>query len=180
VFDHSVKVMRNFEEIMSFEFLPSESRRQAIEYFQTKIAGISRHDQLKAMIFLHDIAKPLVFKVNEDGTAGASSLHEALAAALVVDFQQRLEISDEVVARIRQMVLLHGTISEIINISLEKKDHDSFLKLFEKLTTGYTTDLLCFILADIKGSDLDVSMPPAFQERISLLTTWIDREVSFK
>ena len=173
VFDHSVKVMRSFEEIMRFEFLPENSRKKAISYFATEVLGMSRLNQLKTVVLLHDIAKPLVFKKNPDGTAGCSPLHEALGAAMVGNFQQRLELSDAVAVRVRQMILLHGTISEFLNISLEKNDKVTFFKLFEKLSDDLTNELLCFIFADIMGSDLKTSSLQAYEERISLIQSWL-------
>lgn len=178
VFSHCVKVMRSFEKIMEFDFLTEPARAHAKAYFDQVEGSLSRREQLKAVVLLHDIAKPLVFKQHADGKAGCSTLHEALGAAAVADFQVRLGLTDAVVGRVKHMVLLHGVVSEMMNVSLEKNDHTLYLAQFAKVAGDCINELLCFIYADMSGGDLDRTMPAAFEERRKLLTSWLEARFS--
>ncbi len=178
VYSHCLKVMQSFEWVMKFEFLTDPARSAAKTFFAQQVVGMSRFDRLKAVVLLHDIAKPLVFKRHADGTAGCSSLHELLSAAQVQDFQVRLELTDEQAEQIRYMILLHGVVSEMINVSLDFKDESTYFEHFSRVAGDCTDELLCFIFADMMGADLDRSLPEAFEVRKKLLITWLQKRFS--
>ncbi len=172
VFSHSVKVMRGLESVLEFEFLTPAQRQRAEAYLLAEVAGVSRSDRLRAVVLLHDISKSLVFSKLPDGTTQCPG-HEFLSAALVSDFGERLALSHELEKQVRGMVLIHGAISEVLNLELSHQKNGQFITLFERLAPGTTIDLLFFIYADILGSDLETALPTAFTDRIDLLQTWI-------
>lgn len=173
VFTHSVKVMQGLEKVLEFDFLSSKQRQLAQAYCHSHVdSHTSRADRLRAMVLLHDISKSLVFTKLPDGTTQCPG-HEFLSAALVSDFAQRLALSRKLESQVRGMVVLHGAISEVLNLELSHQRSGQFISLFERLTLDTTIDLMLFIYADILGSDLETAMPAAFADRINLLQTWL-------
>lgn len=173
VFSHSVKVMQGLEQVLEFSFLTPEQRQRAQAYCRTQVDGkVTRSDRLRAMVLLHDISKSLVFTQLPDGTTQCPG-HEFLSAALVSDFAERLAMPRKLESQVRGMVLLHGAISEVLNLELSHQRSGQFISLFERLTPDTTIDLLLFIYADILGSDLETALPAAFLDRVNLLQTWL-------
>ncbi len=175
VLSHSIKVMKSFEWMMEFEFLTDKARENAKVYFAEVVAGVSRSEQLKAVVLLHDIAKPLVFKKHSDGTANCSNLHELLGAAAVSDFEERLGLPPVVAARVKQMILLHGVIAETIMVSDQFQDTKTYITQFAKVAGDCTNELLCFIYADMMGSDLETSVPAAFKKQTGIVIDWLEQ-----
>ena len=73
------------------------------------------------------------------------------------------------------MVLLHGVVSEVMNVSLDFADEVTYLAHFSQVADDCTDELLCFIFADMMGADLDRSLPDAFEARKKLLTRWLQK-----
>lgn len=173
VFSHSVKVMAGLEKVLEFEFLADSQKQVAKAYCAAVVTnGMSRIERLRAVVLLHDISKSLVFTQLPDGSTQCPG-HEFLSAAMVNDFADRLALNKTAMLEIRGMVLLHGSISEILNLELSHQRNGQFITLFERLAPDTAIDLLLFIYADILGSDLEKAMPTAFTDRIDLLQTWL-------
>lgn len=178
VLTHSLKVMAGLEKVLQFEFLAPQQRQSAISYCSAKIDGtVSRVDRLRAVVLLHDISKSFVLTKLPDGTTQCPG-HEFLSAALVSDYAERLSLSKKLEKQVRGMILLHGTISEVLNLELAHQKNGQFITLFERLAPDTTNDLLFFIYADILGSNLEEAMPSAFADRINLLQTWLSERFS--
>jgi hypothetical protein len=173
VFTHSVKVMEGLETILEFEFLAPAQRQLALAYCSTEVfKAVSRSDRLRAVVLLHDVAKSLVFTKLADGTTQTPG-HEFMSAAVVSDYRERLAMSRELEKQVQDMVLLHGAISEVLNLELSHQKSGQFITLFERLAPDTTIDLIIFIYADMLGGNLAETMPTAFTDRISLLQTWV-------
>lgn len=178
VLTHSVKVMKGLETVLQFRFLTPTQRQLAKEYCKSQVSGsISRTERLRVVVLLHDISKALVHTKLPDGTTQCPG-HEFLSAALVSDFSARLSLSKQLERQVREMIVLHGAVSEILNLELSHQKSGQFISLFERLAPDTTIDLLLFIYADILGSDLESAIPTAFADRINLLQTWLSERFS--
>lgn len=166
VFDHVVKVFENLENDLAV--LTPVGR----VYLEQTIGNHSRENLLKVATLLHDIAKKETL-IDENGKANCPG-HEHLAAGQVDNFKDRFGLDVQSLAYVKRIVLHHGFISDILTQVIAKPEKEElFWTLFQKTVGDVWYELLLLMNADLRGCDLETTVPDQFHLRKNLLDKWL-------
>lgn len=166
VFDHTVRVLEEVEEQLT---------SSAID--QKLLSVISRYSKKTLLLLgtiLHDVAKSRIWIVDEEGITRSPG-HELFGAHMAKIIACRLGLDKTEAEYVATIVRNHGLVSEVVNLMMF--DQSRFLEwrsLFRETVGAMELELVVFIKADVKGSDLQKLMPDDFSRRIGVIDAWLE------
>ncbi|HCC84829.1 MAG TPA: hypothetical protein DEP87_04055 [Candidatus Pacebacteria bacterium] len=177
VFDHTVAVMRALEVNLPGEFLSATNQLKFQNYFQQKITQHSRADLMRLAVLVHDLTKGETLVTQSDGVTSCPA-HEILAAARVVEFQDRFELDQTEVEWTQQVVRLHGGPHGLLELGLAKPNQQAeILHQFVIGVDHQAIELLLMVLADLQGADFAKIAPTEFSAKTNLCQNWLQQLV---
>lgn len=160
VFDHSVRVFEELTTALRLQFIKPPQRDRWNKYLNSSVGNKQRRALLKIAALLHDLGKMDVNVKRDDGTVVCPG-HELVGAQGVKIFRERFGLTQPEEELVTRLVLYHGFVSEIINYILVSGQKSRYLEIYKKTVGNGARELVLFLYADIKGSDLKAN---AFQE----------------
>lgn len=152
IFEHVVAVFAGLEKVLKLRFLNNHLRAKIEKYLTKRVDKHTRKDLLVVAIILHDIAKVKVYIKDLSGNTRCPS-HEIVSASMVDSFATRFSLDDKELSFVRDLVLYHGFVHDIIGIVSKGAMEDHFA-LLKEVVGDKQIELLLFIYADMMGSDL--------------------------
>lgn len=165
VFDHVVRVISGMEKVLQLDFFNSENKKRIEKYLNTRRGKATRKEILVVATILHDIAKLHTCIENKETKATRCPGHEILGSFMAGRMGKRFGLEKTSITHLQNIVLHHGFIHEILNLILEKRSAEKFIKLYCDATEHFSLEVVLLAYADMLGSDLPKALPQAFTER---------------
>jgi hypothetical protein len=171
---HAIRVYEQLEKLLPFA---DEVVAPYAAYFRAHLdrdyEGKSGEQLLKIMVLVHDIHKREALVTKPDGTT-ATPGHELMSARLPQVFAKRFGLNEHQVSRVREMTLLHDLPHNTLDILVHKtgaKPRNYLTMMKEAVGMDIVPELLLFVLADMRGSDVVVNLPQEYENRVE---KWIE------
>jgi hypothetical protein len=177
VFDHIVAVMAGLEKVLKGDFLTAEAKICLGDYLNQFVGSKTKRDLLRLVVLVHDLSKEMAFVITQSGKTICPG-HEFFSTVLVPNFKTRFDLNEVEIEYVQQIVRLHGSPSEILNLGLAKPENQSqFISQYNLGTQGLGIELMLFIYADILGGDWIKLNRSDFEARTGLCQTWLQKLV---
>lgn len=145
-------------------------------YLSLKIEDKSRTDLLLISSLLHDIAKTGTLIQLENGHTRCPD-HELIGSTRVKFFAERFKLTPRQIEYVERTVKFHNELHKIFGKLPPNHFNDTCLKQFKKVVGDIEIELVLLSLADMRGSDLELTYKTEFQERTRILF-WILNELT--
>lgn len=173
IFDHIVAVYRELEIMLPFdEVLLADFKAFFRSVLKDQVGDKSREDLLKIMVLVHDIHKKEALIINPDGSTKAPG-HELFSARLPQVVAGRFGLDAVQVDWLRRLTLFHDLPHNVLEILVhgEGSDSSNYLGLMQEVVGEKLPELMLFVLADMRGSDLRELIPEEYATRE---TKWVE------
>lgn len=153
VLDHVIKVFCGLEKILKFDKLNPTSKKLIEKYLSIKIGNQSRKNILIVATLLHDIAKINTLIIGKDGTTCCPG-HELIGASRVKKYSALFDLDKKAEQYVELIVRYHGFIGEIVNLIIQHKNKEKYLKIFQETVSDVDLELVLFTQAELLGLDI--------------------------
>lgn len=153
VFEHVVAVFSGLESILKLNFLKPKEKKAIESYLGKKAGKYCRKELLIVAILLHDIAKSYLHIKLDSGKTEYPG-HAMIGASSVSQFRDRFDLDSKGAKYVQRLVHFHGFVNDVLTLLIHGKDLEKALKMFEAVVGDIQIELLLFMYADMKGSDL--------------------------
>jgi len=172
LFDHTVKVVSDLNEILKPNSFSKSTRRKVNQRLEERIGKYNRRDLLMIIAILHDIGKPITLINSSDNTTKCPA-HEIIGASLIPQFAKRFLLTREEENHVKKIVEYHSLFIDIQNQILTKGKKKYYFSIYKSSVEDKDLELLLLHLADLLASDLDKTNYTEFEKRRRLTLDYI-------